>query len=111
MDFLKRLWGTKPAEPSRRQAEAMTAPKVAFSLRIYWTKMTRKWSAARRQSVRQQVLTITQNPDFNNNMVEKRYTLPLDDIPEQTHSGASLLALLEVLAAFDTLEESENNHE
>jgi hypothetical protein len=108
MNWLRRLREVTPVEKLTTPiAEAMTAAKVDFSFRIYWTKMTRKWTAERRAQVRQQVLTITQSANFDNNMIEKRYTLPLDDVPEQTHSGASLLALLEVLAALDAVEESE----
>ena len=89
------------------RAEAMTTPEVDFSFRIYWTKMTRKWSAEQRVSARKQVLVITEAGNFDRNLIEKRYTLPLEDIPEKTHSGASLMALLEVLDALDAIEESE----
>jgi hypothetical protein len=95
---------------SQPQAEAMTTPKVDFSFRIYWTKMSRKWSAARRAEVRAQVQTITTDADFDRNLIEKRYDLPLADVPESTHSGASLMALLDVLDALDTLEAKEKDN-
>jgi hypothetical protein len=69
--------------------------------------MTRRWSAERRAEVRGQVRAITDNAAFDRNLIEKRYTLPLDDIPETRHSGASLMALLEVLAALDAIEANE----
>jgi len=87
-----------------RRAEPMTASKVDFSFRIYWTKMTRLWATDQRHATRQQVLQITQAPAFTANLIEKRYALSLDGIPEITHSGASLLALLAVLDALDALE-------
>jgi hypothetical protein len=108
-DWLQRFEAAElpaPAAPPR-PPEPMTALKVDFSFRIYWTKMGRNWSATRRQQVRQAALAITQSDQFNPNLIEKRYQLALDDIPEQTHSGASLVALLEVLAALDAFEESE----
>lgn len=92
-------------EPSPKKAEPMTANKVDFGFRIYWTKMTLRWDKARRAAVRQQVEQLTQATDFQHNLLEKRYNLELEDIPEKTHSGASLVALLEVLAALDTMEQ------
>ncbi|MBZ0304691.1 MAG: hypothetical protein K8I82_01365 [Anaerolineae bacterium] len=91
--------------------EPMTAAKVDFSFRVYWAKMTYQWNKERRTAVRRQVLTLTEAENFHHNLIEKRYTLPLEDVPEQTHSGASLKALLEVLAALDNLEESEKNRD
>ena len=94
-------------DESRPQGEAMTTPKVDFSFRIYWTKMTRKWPAEHRADVRAQVQQITNGEDFDRNLIEKCYALPLDDIPEATHSGASLMALLDVLDALDAIEANE----
>jgi len=85
----------------------MTIPKIDFSFRIYWTKMSRKWTAARRAEVRAQVQVITTGPAFDRNLIEKRYALPLPEVPEATHSGASLMALLEVLDALDAVEAEE----
>ena len=102
MQFFRRL----TAAP---KAQAMTTPKVDFSFRIYWTKMSRKWSAARRAEVRGQVRAITEAADFDRNLIEKRYDLPLNDIPEIRHSGASLMALLDVLDALDAVEASEES--
>lgn len=92
-------------ELSPKTYERMTSAKVDFSFRIYWTKMTRQWVASRRAEVRQVVRALTQSPDFEKNLIEKRYRLSLEDIPEQSHSGASLLALLDVLDALDQMEE------
>lgn len=97
-------------KPPKPQAEAMTTPKVDFSFRIYWTKMSRKWSAARRAEVRAQVQAITSGTEFDRNLIEKRYALPLAEVPETTHSGASLMALLDVLDALDAVEAKEQNN-
>jgi hypothetical protein len=100
-------WFQKQKASSGHKAEAMTTPKVDFSFRIYWTKMTRRWLAPRRAEVRGMVRAITDAPEFDRNLIEKRYELPLNDIPETTHSGASLMALLDVLDALDAVEASE----
>lgn len=92
------------APPPPRPPEKMTAEKVEFNFRIYWTKMTISWSAERRATVRQQANAIIQMGDFEDNLIEKRYHLGLEDVPEQMHSGASLLALVEVLNALDSME-------
>lgn len=102
MNRLKRFF-----QPEPPQGEPMTDAKVDFSFGVYWAKMAHHWNSERRAAVRQQVLTLTEAVDFYNNLIEKRYTLPLDDVPEQRHSGASLKALLQVLTALDNLEESE----
>lgn len=106
--MFERLFGRRDDdEPPKKTAEKMTAPKVDFSFRVYWTKMTLSWPAERRAEVRAMVKAITDDENFDRNLITKQYTLPLDDIPEQTHSGASLMALLDVLAALDKTEESE----
>lgn len=104
-DWLRMLQGNRPddePEPPKKW-EQMTTPKVNFNYQVYWTKMALGWSKERRDEVREQVLTITRQEDFQSNLLEKRYHLPLADIPEQMHSGASLDVLLAVLAAYDNI--------
>lgn len=112
MQFLNRLFGKKkpPTESTPPVGEPMTTAKVDFSFRIYWTKMTRTWSSAQRDAARQQVLPITEQADFDRNLIAKQYTVHLADIPENQHSGASLMALLDVLAALDAAEETEEQN-
>ena len=108
-DWLRRLQGNRPAEAPEppKTWEAMTTPKVNFNYQIYWTKVTLNWTAERRAIVREQVLAITRQDDFQGNLLEKRYHLPIVDIPEQYHSGASLEVLVAVLNAHDNIIESE----
>ena len=74
------------------------APRIDFSYTVYWTKHVRQWDAARRAAVRESLVPVLNRPDFEPNAYARRYTVPgLDD---QAHSGASLIALKKVLAAF-----------
>lgn len=103
MDKLWNLFHNKAPE-SKKSAELMTASKVDFNFRIYWTKMMLKYPAEKRIEARSKAQAIIQQADFEDNLIEKRYHLPLEGIPEVTHSGASLLALIEVLNALDRME-------
>lgn len=98
----------KAEEKPKIHFENLTSTKVDFNFRIYWTKMGLKWSAAQRATIREQVLAVVQAPNFDPNLIEKHYQLPLEGVPEVSHSGTSLLALLTVLNALDKVaEESE----
>jgi hypothetical protein len=97
-DFLRRLrigalTKTAPGLPRAN------APRVDFSYTIYWTKQVRAWDAARRAAVHEALLTVLGQPGFEANAYARRYTVP--GLDEQAHSGASLIALKKVLAAFD----------
>jgi hypothetical protein len=82
---------TAPSQPN--------APRVDFSYTVYWTKHVRQWDAARRSAVREALLGVLSQSGFEPNAYARRYTVPgLDDL---AHSGASLVALKKVLAAFE----------
>ncbi|MGH2522317.1 MAG: hypothetical protein ACRDH2_07425 [Anaerolineales bacterium] len=90
-DFFQHLLGKRP-QPSN-------APRVDFSYTVYWTKQVRQWDAVRRAAVRDALLHVLAQPGFEANAYQRRYTVTgLDD---QAHSGASLIALKRVLAAFE----------
>lgn len=86
----------KPIPPGTPMTEA----RIDFGFRIYWTKMATQWDMVRLREVRKQVLTVTQQPDFEKNLIERRFRVEGLDV--QAHSGASLLALIEVLNALET---------
>ena len=91
---LKRKSGG-PAEVTSRPG----APRVEFSYTVYWTNHVRQWDAARRADVQEALMRVLAEPGFEANAYERRYTVPgLDDT---AHSGASLVALRKVLAAFN----------
>ena len=94
--FFRNLFrrGDRPTAPSQPNA-----PRVDFSYTVYWTKLVRQWDAARRAAVRDALLKIIAQPGFEPNAYARRYSVPgLDDL---AHSGASLIALKKVLAAFE----------
>ena len=68
MDKLWRMFQNKPsdAEPEK-SAELLTAGKVDFNYRVYWTKVSMRWTAEDRAYIRQQVETLRQQSDFENN--------------------------------------------
>jgi hypothetical protein len=74
------------------------APRVEFSYAIYWTKQVRQWDAAQRARVHEALRRVLAQPGFEANAYERRYTVP--GLDEMAHSGASLIALNKVLAAF-----------
>jgi predicted PurR-regulated permease PerM len=101
-ELLRRLFA---ALPGGRRSEKATAPgkpdapRVDFSYTVYWTKHVPEWDAARRAAVREALQQVLSQPGFEPNAYERRYTVPgLDDL---AHSGASLVALKKVLAAFE----------
>lgn len=75
------------------------APRVDFSYTIYWTKQARQWDAAHRAAIHAALLQTLAQPGFEPNAYARRYTVP--GLDEQAHSGASLMALKKVLAAFN----------
>jgi hypothetical protein len=101
MRLLRHLLG----RPDPKPYPQMTAPRVSFSFRVFWTKIALGWSAEKRDQVRQQVVAYVQQDDFDANLVEKRHHFPIEGLPEAWHSGASLLALIDVL---DALEAEDN---
>jgi hypothetical protein len=75
------------------------APRIDFSYTVYWTKHVRQWEAGRRAAVREALMEILTRPGFEPNAYTRRYRVP--GLDEQAHSGASLIALKKVLAAFN----------
>jgi hypothetical protein len=64
-----------------------------------WMKEVRSWDAVRRASVAEALRFILAAPGFIPNAFDRRYqVLGLDD---GLHAGASLVALLQVLQAFE----------
>ncbi len=88
----------KPIPPGTPMTEA----RIDFGFRIYWTKMATKWDMGRVRDMKTRVIEATQQPDFEKNLIERRFRV--EGLDEQAHSGASLLALIEVLNALETYE-------
>lgn len=88
--------------PPPTAPEPLSAERIDAGYRLFWTKMALAWDGTRCAEVAARVAAVIARPDFENNALERRfYVEGLDDL---AHSGASLLALAEVLralAAFD----------
>ncbi|NIS79970.1 MAG: hypothetical protein GTO14_07135 [Anaerolineales bacterium] len=84
---------------SRASASVPEQSHSDFAYKVYWTKHVRDWSVGRRRSTQSAVERTVSQSEFVANKFERRYSIPeVDEIP---HSGASLIALLEVLQSFD----------
>lgn len=92
--------------PERRREQApptpLTEDRIVAGYRMYWTKVAYAWDPARRALVAELVRGTVAVPEFENTMLERRFHV--DGLDEQAHSGASLLALLEVLRAIESFE-------
>ena len=105
-DVTRRLLGNTAQEA--RQPEKLDKERVDYAYRIFWTKMAREWESERRAKVAHEVRTVMDRPDFEKNPVERRFEVPaLKD--GLAHSGASLVALSEVLSALATHEAQDTN--
>ena len=78
---------------------------ASFSYRVYWTREVRLWDPGRRQRARAAVEELVQSPGFEANMLGRRFRVPVVD--ESSHAGASLVALIQVLQAFEDEAEAE----
>jgi len=97
-ETLRKLFRGSDAKP----AQSTPAPdRVDYSYRVFWTKQARSWDAARRRSTLATLRTLTASDTFEPNAFERRHRVEGVD---GEHSGASLLALVQVLEAFDAAE-------
>lgn len=78
---------------------------ASFSYRVYWTREVRSWDPGRRRRARAAVEELVQSPDFEANVLARRFRVPVVD--ESGHAGASLVALVQVLQAFEGEAEAE----
>lgn len=106
MNILRQLFGQKNTAETPKH-EKMTEAKVDFSFRIYWTKIGRAWDLEHIHTLQTEVKAVTNEVDFQKNLIDRRYVVP--SLDEQAHSGASLLALLDVLAALAKSKQSEGD--
>jgi hypothetical protein len=88
-------------------SETLSRDRIDMGYRLYWTKMALGWDAERRSQIAPLVTRVIHAPDFENNALERRYRVY--DLDEQAHSGASILALADVLHALDKFETGDDN--
>ncbi|NIM93504.1 MAG: hypothetical protein GTO18_07315 [Anaerolineales bacterium] len=87
---IRRL-GKKEAMDERESSE--------FAYRIFWTQEVINWDNQRRRMVKDATNEVLNKPDFESNLVERRYSVPGLDAGK--YAGASLVALNDVLIAFE----------
>ena len=91
-------------DPQRKPLEPLTEQRIDFAYTVFWTKMARNWDSAKRGLIAQRVAALSASPDFINNAFSRKFEIEgLEEVSlgQTAHSGASLLALQKVLAAFD----------
>jgi hypothetical protein len=101
VDFWTRILNRAIPEP--QPPEPLTTDRIDAGYRLFWTKIALNWDSDRRTMMAGQVADVIGASDFENNALERRFHV--EGLDEQAHSGASLLALAEVLRALDGYEE------
>ncbi|NLX10672.1 MAG: hypothetical protein GXY36_13525 [Chloroflexi bacterium] len=105
MNLLRRLLRLdRPAAPGPPPPTPLSKAHIDAGYRMYWTKLAWDWDAERRATIAQRVMETASAPGFEENALTRRFHVP--ELDEQAHSGASLLALAEVLRALDAFESS-----
>ena len=103
-EALRRLLGNTP-KPGRRAAQPMDTDAVGRSYRFFWLGLARQWDARSRQEVATAIAPVIDAPGFEKNSLERLYHVPglaaLAGVDERPYSGASLVALRDVLAALE----------
>ena len=92
--------------PAPKPPEPLSADKIDAGYRLYWTKMALTWDDDRRTQITERVAAAVAAPDFEDNMLERRFTV--EGLDDSAHSGASLLALVAVLRALDAYESGDD---
>jgi hypothetical protein len=88
--------------PPTTPPEPLTAERIDAGYRLYWTKIALAWDDERRATIAARVAGVIAGPDFENNALERRFRV--EGLDELAHSGASLLALAEVLRALEAFD-------
>ena len=101
VDFWTRILNQVIPEP--QPPEPLTTDRIDAGYRLFWTKIALSWNGDRRTTMAGRVADAIGAPDFENNALERRFRV--EGLDEQAHSGASLLALAEVLRALATFED------
>lgn len=107
--FLKRWWRGRRPEPRGKYAEPLSGERIVAGYRMSWTRTVAGWDAARRTTIAARVAAVIASSDFENNALERRFHV--EGLDDQAHSGASLLALAEVIRALDKFERSNDNQQ
>jgi len=106
-DFLRRGRRSQPAEDAPRSAEPLSDERLIAGYRMHWTRAVLAWDPARRATIAARVDAVIHSRSFENNALERRFRV--EGLDDQAHSGASLLALADVIRALDKFERNNDN--
>jgi hypothetical protein len=73
------------------------AERAGYSYRVFWAKTARSWPSDRQAAARSAIRALQSQGDFVPSLFTRAYRL--DAVDASPHSGASLLALQQVLEA------------
>ncbi len=96
-NLINRILRRPPDKPDPKYSE-LTPERVDYAYTVFWTKQVRSWTDAERKAVRGAVAAVIYSPDFTASTFERKYQV--NPLGSDEYSGASLLALDKVLAAF-----------
>lgn len=106
-DFLRRLRRNTPEEPAHKPAAPLTDERITAGYRMNWTRVAIGWDAERRALIAARVEDVIRSDDFERTALERRFHV--EGLDDQAHSGASLLALADVIRALDKFERNDDN--
>ena len=92
--------------PAPKPPEPLSMDKIDAGYRLFWTKLALTWDDERRILIAERTAAVVAGPDFEANALERRFTV--EGLDDSAHSGASLLALVEVLRALDAYESGDD---
>ena len=96
-NLIARILRHPPDKPPSDYSE-LTPERVDYAYTIFWTKQVRTWDDGQRKAVRAAVAAVIHSPDFTASTFERKYQV--GPLGSDEYSGASLLTLEKVLAAF-----------
>lgn len=96
-DLIARTLRRPPDKPDPKYSE-LTPERVDFAYTVFWTKQVRTWDHEKRIAVRGAVVDVINSSGFSASTFERNYQV--GPLGSDEYSGASLLALEKVLAAF-----------
>jgi len=107
IDFFRRWLRGRPSSPPPVPAEPLSDERIAAGYRMNWTRTVLGWDAERRAVIAARVEAVIGTSEFERNALERRFRV--EGLDDQGHSGASLLALAEVIRALDKFERNNDN--
>lgn len=100
-EVLRKITGrTRKSADHESQNSSPRPSEYAYTL--YWARQMQDWETDRKAEIASSVEAVVSEPHFRPNEFYRVYSVPgLDD---SAHSGASLVALMKVLAAYERTE-------